>query len=48
MGSLSVGVTWLWNPNTRLKFTIVYADVDEGPEGSGNILTGTLRFQWDY
>ncbi|MHC4955583.1 MAG: OprO/OprP family phosphate-selective porin [Planctomycetota bacterium] len=48
MDTISASVTWLWNPNSRVKFTLVYADVDGGPEGSGSIVTGIFRFQWDF
>ena len=48
MDTVTVGVTWLWNPNARVKFEVVHADVEGGPYGTGTIVTAALRFQWDF
>jgi phosphate-selective porin OprO/OprP len=48
MGSFTFGVTWMWNPNTRVKTDVVYADVTGGPLGSGTIWYLITRFQFDF
>ena len=48
MDSVTLGVTWMWNPNTRVKVDFIYADVEDGPKGTGSIFNTTLRFQWDF
>jgi len=48
LDSVTLGVTWLWNPNTRIKIDFAYADAEDGPKGSGNIFNVTMRFQWDF
>jgi phosphate-selective porin OprO/OprP len=48
MDSFTFGVTWMWNPNTRVKLDLVYADVTGGPLGSGTIWYMMTRFQFDF
>jgi phosphate-selective porin OprO/OprP len=48
MDSFTFGVTWMWNPNTRVKLDVVYADVTGGPLGSGTIWYLITRFQLDF
>ena len=48
MGSFTFGVTWMWNPNTRVKTDLVYADITGGPLGSGTIWYLITRFQFDF
>lgn len=44
----SFGVTWQWNPNTRMLFNYIYADVDSGPEGPGQLSIFEMRWQFDF
>jgi phosphate-selective porin OprO/OprP len=48
MNSFTFGVTWMWNPNTRVKLDLVYADITGGPLGSGTIWYMITRFQFDF
>ena len=48
MDSFTFGVTWMWNPNTRVKLDLVYADVTGGPLGTGTIWYMMTRFQFDF
>lgn len=48
MGTFTFGVTWMWNPNTRVKADVVYADITGGPLGSGTIWYLITRFQFDF
>ena len=48
MQTLTTGVTGMWNPNTRVKLNVVYADVEGGPQGDGSILYVVTRFQVDF
>jgi len=48
MDTLTFGVTWMWNPNTRVKLDVVYADVTGGPLGTGTIWYMMTRFQFDF
>ena len=48
MQTFSAGVTWMWNPNTRVKVNLVHADVEGGSLGDGSILYFVTRFQVDF
>ena len=48
MQTLTTGVTGMWNPNTRVKLNVVYADVEGGSQGDGSILYVVTRFQVDF
>ncbi|MHC4973050.1 MAG: OprO/OprP family phosphate-selective porin [Planctomycetota bacterium] len=44
----SVGVTWRWNPNVRVMFEYIFADVKSGPEGPGQLNIFQMRWQFDF
>ncbi|MHC4973051.1 MAG: OprO/OprP family phosphate-selective porin [Planctomycetota bacterium] len=44
----SFGVIWQWNPNTRMLFNYIYADVKSGPEGAGKLNVFEMRWQFDF
>jgi phosphate-selective porin OprO/OprP len=44
----TVGVNWHWNPNARVMFNFVYADITDGPDGTGKIQIFETRFQFDW
>ncbi|MHC4931385.1 MAG: OprO/OprP family phosphate-selective porin [Planctomycetota bacterium] len=46
--SHTVGVNWHWNPNARVMFNFVYADITDGPEGTGKLQIFETRFQFDW
>jgi phosphate-selective porin OprO/OprP len=48
MDTFTFGVTWMWNPNTRVKLDVVHADVTGGPLGPGTTWYLTTRFQFDF
>ncbi|MHC4959582.1 MAG: OprO/OprP family phosphate-selective porin [Planctomycetota bacterium] len=48
MLSVTLGATWMWNPNTRLKLDFVGADIEGGPLGTGTILYAVARVQYDF
>ena len=48
MTSVTLGVTWMWTPNSRWKLNLVYADVTGGPEGTGAVFYVMTRFQFDF
>jgi len=48
LDSVTLGVTWMWSPNARVKLNFVYADVEDGPQGTGTIFNSVLRFQFDF
>jgi len=48
MQTLTAGLTWMWNPNSRVVLNGVYADVASGPFGPGDVYYVSLRFQVDY
>jgi len=48
MLSLAFGLTWKSNPYVVVKLNLVYADVTNGPEGSGELYYLMLRFQYDF
>jgi len=48
MQTLTAGLTWMWNPNSRVVLNGVYADVASGPLGPGDLYYVMLRFQVDY
>jgi len=42
------GVSWRWNPNARVMLNYLFNQLRDGPLGTGNIHTLSLRFQWDF
>ena len=56
VSTLAVGLTWRWNPNTRMMFNLVYADVQSfGQAGngvpagsSGELFIFVIRVQFDF
>lgn len=48
MFSLTGGLTWKLNPWVLAKLNLVYADVTDGPEGSGGLYYLMIRFQYDF
>jgi phosphate-selective porin OprO/OprP len=46
--TLTLGATWMWNPNTRLKVDLVGADVEGGPFGTGTAYYAMTRVQFDF
>ena len=44
----TVGLTWMWNANTRVKANLVYGEVEGGPLGDGAILYFVTRLQVDF
>jgi phosphate-selective porin OprO/OprP len=46
--SFTFDVTWLWNPNMRVKLNLVWADVVGGPHGSSTVTYLMTRFQFDF
>lgn len=46
--SFTFDVTWLWNPNMRVKLNLVWADVVGGPHGSSTVSYLMTRFQFDF
>ncbi|MHC4338813.1 MAG: OprO/OprP family phosphate-selective porin [Planctomycetota bacterium] len=48
MTSHTIGVNWHWNPNTRVLFNFIFADVESGPEGAGKLQVFETRFQIDW
>jgi len=35
--SHTVGINWHWTPNTRVMFNFIFADIDSGPQGAGDL-----------
>jgi len=48
MFSLTVGLTWKVNPFVLAKLNLVYADIENGAEGSGELYYLMVRFQYDF
>ena len=48
LDTISFGVSWLWNPSMRAKLNLVYADVEDGPLGTGTVLYLMTRIQFDF
>jgi phosphate-selective porin OprO/OprP len=48
MTSHTIGINWHWNPNTRVLFNFILADVDCGPLGAGHLQVFETRFQFDF
>jgi len=44
----SLGLNWHWNPHTRFVFNLIFADVANGPLGSGNVWLFKVRVQFDF
>jgi phosphate-selective porin OprO/OprP len=46
------GVTWHWNPNTRVMFNVAFSDVDDfasiGANSGGTITVFVVRVQFDF
>ncbi len=43
-----LGANWHLNPNVRIMFDVVFADVTSGPEGAGDLVAFVIRFQIDF
>ena len=53
--TITVGLNWHWNPNARVMFNYVMADISNGPTGSleagkieGEVTVFEIRFQFDF
>jgi phosphate-selective porin OprO/OprP len=46
--TLAVGFNWYWNPNARMMFNYVYADINDGPQGTGKLNSFIVRWQFDF
>lgn len=47
--AFTIGANWYWNPNMRLVFNVIFADVgDGGPFGEGKLTIFGTRFQFDF
>jgi phosphate-selective porin OprO/OprP len=46
--SWTFDLTWLWNPNMRVRLNLAYADVEGGPRGTGSVAYVMTRFQFDF
>ena len=45
----TIGANWYWNPNMRLVFNLIFADIgDGGPLGEGKLTIFGTRFQFDF
>lgn len=44
----TVGFNWYWNPNARVMFNYIYADITNGTEGDGDFNIFSIRFQFDF
>ena len=49
MDTFTFGVNWYWNPNVRMMFNYVYADITNGgSEGNGKLNSVIIRWQFDF
>ncbi|MHC4957938.1 MAG: OprO/OprP family phosphate-selective porin [Planctomycetota bacterium] len=46
--TLLAGLNWHWNPNTRTMFNVVFADVENGPFGTGEHVAFQVRVAFDF
>ncbi|MHC4952772.1 MAG: OprO/OprP family phosphate-selective porin [Planctomycetota bacterium] len=46
--AFSVGFNWYWNPNVRMMFNYIHADITDGTEGTGKLNSVVLRWQFDF
>ena len=46
--TMTFGVNWYWNPNVRMVFNYIYADITDGVEGSGKLNIVAIRWQFDF
>jgi phosphate-selective porin OprO/OprP len=44
----TLGLNWHTTPNSRIVTNLIYMDVEDGPLGSGTLLTFAMRFQVDF
>ncbi len=45
----TIGANWYWNPQMRVMFNVIFADIgDGGPLGEGNLTIFGTRFQVDF
>lgn len=45
----TIGANWYWNPNMRVMFNVIFADIgDGGPFGEGQLTIFGTRFQFDF
>ena len=44
----TVGFNWYWNPNARVMFNYIYADVTDGTAGDGSLNIFSIRWQFDF
>ena len=44
----TLGLNWHTTPSSRIVTNLIYMDVEDGPLGSGTLLTFAMRFQVDY
>ncbi|MEM8884576.1 MAG: porin [Planctomycetota bacterium] len=42
--SITAGLNWYWNPNARVLFNYVYADIEDAPTGSGTMNAVIVRW----
>ncbi len=47
MDTFTIGVNWHWNPNTRVMFNVIFADIS-GNDSNGDLTGLIIRFQWDF
>lgn len=48
MDTIVFGANWHWNPNTRMLFNFILADVKSGPSGMGDLNIFMVRVQFDF
>jgi phosphate-selective porin OprO/OprP len=49
MTTFSFGVNWYWNPNARVMFNYVFADIENGgTQGEGSLNSIIIRWQFDF
>jgi len=48
MADFTVGFNWYWNPNARVMFNYIYADITDGSAGDGSMSIFSIRWQLDF